>query len=289
MPKPSQGERKGAAMAKATTSTETIEPAPSVPEEAQAQEPVAIDAEDDSAAPAAHGSMAAPRPSPPNWSFHPPRDDSDSAARNVAGRPRVPATPSPVAPPVTTPSVSLGPIGKRRSPAAVVILSVLTLGVYALIWHKRINTEMGDFDTRMHVRPGRSAIAVAIPWLLGLLVSLAGAARIVLDQLHVGLPFDPHFSITQAYFLLAGLLVVPYLELALAFSAAAVVMTLERLRTAEDRSGLTTDVQVRPTEAAWLLIIPVVGGLALLALVQRRLNAVWEQTLPSPVARISQY
>jgi hypothetical protein len=272
-------------MAKATTtSTETIEPAISAPEEAEEQ--TAPGFEDDSAAPAAHGSSTTTQPSPPNWSFHPPRDDS--VARNFAGRPRPAATPSPVVP-VITPSAALGPIGKRRSPAAVVLLSVVTLGAYALIWHKRINTEMGDFDTRMHVRPGRSALAVAIPWLLGLLVSMAGAARIVLDQLHVGLPFDPHFSITQAYFLLAGLLVVPYLELALAFSAAAVVMTLERVRTAEDRSGLTTDVQVRPTEAAWLLIIPVVGGLALEALVQRRLNAIWEQTLPSPVARISQY
>ena len=271
-------------MAKATTSTETVDLALSVPEDAEDQP--APEAEDDSDVPAAHGSSIATQPSPPNWSFHPPRDDP--TARFIEARQRTVLTSSPSVP-IRTPSASLGPIGRRRSPAAVVLLSVFTLGAYALIWHKRINTEMGDFDTRMHVRPGRSAIAVAIPWVLGLLISLAGAARIVLDQLHVGLPFDPHFSVTQAYFLLAGLLIVPYLELALAFSAAAVVMTLERVRTAEDRSGLTTDVQVRPTEAAWLLIIPVVGGLALQALIQRRLNAVWEQTLPSPIARISQY
>ena len=273
-------------MAKATTSTETMESALSVPEDAEAQEHAVTEAEADDAVPAAHGSSIATQPSPPNWSFHPPRDDP--TARFIESRQRAALTSSPSVP-VHTPSPSLGPIGKRRAPSAVVLLSVLTLGAYALIWHKRINTEMGDFDTRMHVKPGRSAIAVAIPWVLGLLTSLAGAARIVLDQLHVGLPFDPHFSVTQGYFLLAGLLVVPYLELALAFSAAAVVMTLERVRTAEDRAGLTTDRQVRPTEAAWLLIIPVVGGLALQALVQRRLNAVWEQTLPSPVARISQY
>ena len=273
-------------MAKATTTpTETVEPAASAPEETEEQTAPESE-EDDFAVPPAHGSSTTTQPSPPNWSFHPPRDDP--AARYVEARQRAALTSSPPAP-VHAPSVSLGPIGKRRSPAAVVLLSVVTLGAYALIWHKRINTEMGDFDTRMHVRPGRSAIAVGIPWLLGLLISLAGAARIVLDQLHVGLAFDPHFTVTQGYFLLAGLLIVPYLELALAFSAAAVVMTLERVRTAEDRSGLTTDVQVRPTEAAWLLIVPVVGGLALQALVQRRLNAIWELTLPSPVARISQY
>src|ERR1700694_6044916 len=205
-------------MAKApTTPTETTDPAVSAPDEVEEQ--AAPGSEDDFAVPAAHGSSTRTQPSPPNGPSPPPR--ADSMGRNGMDRPRLPATPSPVTV-VTAPSVSLGPIGKRRSPAAVVLLSVLTLGAYALIWHKRINTEMGDFDTRMHVRPGRSALAVAIPWLLGLLISMAGAARIVLDQLHVGLPFDPHFSITQAYFLLAGLLVVPYLELALAFSAAAV-------------------------------------------------------------------
>jgi xanthosine utilization system XapX-like protein len=171
---------------------------------------------------------------------------------------------------------SLGPIGKQRSTFAVVALSIVTLGVYSLVWHNRVNREIGYFDTRMHVIPGRSTLAVTIPWVLGWLVSLAGAVRIVLAVLNVTLPFDPHFSVLQAYGLLAGVLVIPYLELLLSFSAMALLMTLERVRIVEDRIGRTTDVQLRPVRAICWLLVPIAGGLVLMAMVQRRLNRVWQ-------------
>jgi len=180
--------------------------------------------------------------------------------------------------PETTPTMtpSLGPIGKQRSTLAVVALSIVTLGVYSLVWHNRVNREIGYFDTRMHVIPGRSTLAVTIPWVLGWLVSLAGAVRIVFAVLNVNLPFDPHFSVLQAYGLLAGVLVIPYLELLLPFSAMALIMTLERVRIVEDRIGRTTDVQLRPVRAVCWLLMPIVGGLVLMAIVQRRLNRVWQ-------------
>ena len=171
---------------------------------------------------------------------------------------------------------SLGPVGKHRSPVAVVALSIVTLGIYSLVWHNRVNHEVGNFDTRMHVIPGRSTLAVTIPWALGWLVSLVGAARIVLAVLNVTLPFNPHFTVLQAYGLLAGGLVIPYLTLLLPFSAAAWVMTLERVRIVEDRIGKTTDVQLRPTRVVCWLLFPVIGGLVLVATVQSRLNRVWE-------------
>jgi hypothetical protein len=176
--------------------------------------------------------------------------------------------------PALTPS--LGPVGKRRSPFAVVALSMVTLGVYSLVWHNRVTREIGNFDTRMHVIPGRSTLAVAIPWALGWLVSLAGAVRIVLAVLNVTLPFDPHFSVLQAYGLLGGGLLIPYLELLLPFSAVALAMTLERVRIVEDRIGRTTDVQLRPSQTICWVLVPVVGGLILIATVQRRLNRVWQ-------------
>jgi Domain of unknown function (DUF4234) len=176
--------------------------------------------------------------------------------------------------PAMTPS--LGPVGKHRSTLALVALSIVTLGVYSLVWHNRVNREIGNFDTRMHVVPGRSTLAVAIPWVLGWLVSIAGAARIVLAVLNVSLPFDPHFSVLQAYGLLAGGLVIPYLELLLPFSAVAMAMTLERVRIVEDRIGRTTDVQLQPARAICWLLLPVAGGLVLIATVQRRLNGVWQ-------------
>ena len=195
-----------------------------------------------------------------------------------------------VASPATTPAMtpSLGPIGKHRSTLAVIALSIVTLGVYSLVWHNRINREIGNFDTRMHVIPGRSTLAVAIPWVLGWLVSIAGAARIVLAVLNVSLPFDPHFSVLQAYALLGGGLVIPYLELLLPFSAMALVMTLERVRIVEDRIGRTTDVQLRPVRAICWLLLPIAGGLVLMAMIQRRLYRVWQDDKAiSPPMRVS--
>lgn len=252
--------------------------------------------------PAAHGSGSAPAAaaSPPAWTYGAPsRTGGRRPSAETTPEESKPAEAAPRQRPIVPPSdaerrrmagdMSLGPVGKRRSPAAVAVLSAVTLGVYALVWHRRINTEMGDFDTRMHVRPGRSTLAVALPWLVGLVVSLAGAARIVLNVAHVALPFDPHFTVFQAYFAAGAIVVVPYLELVLAVSVVAIVMTLERVRIVEDRAGLTTDVQIKPATDIWLLAVPVVGGLVLLTRVQRRLNGAWESAMPSPLARISQY
>ena len=108
-------------------------------------------------------------------------------------------TPEKALPKVT----SFGPAGKRRSTVAIVVLSIVTLGVYSLVWYHRVNREVGNFDTRMHVIPGRSTVAVAIPWAIGWLISIVGAVRIVLAVANVALPFNPHFTVLQAYGLLA--------------------------------------------------------------------------------------
>jgi hypothetical protein len=184
---------------------------------------------------------------------------------------------------------SLGPEGKRRSPWAVIALSVLTLGIYGLVWHHRVNVEVTDFDTRMYVRAGRSGLAVTIGWLVGFITSVAGAVLVVAAQMHVTLPYQPPLSTVEEYLLLGGLLVVPYLMLALPFCLLAITMTLERVRIAEDRAGRPTDVQIRPVAYTWLLAIPVVGGLLLMALVQNRLNGVWDLVAPAPPAQISEY
>lgn len=189
-------------------------------------------------------------------------------------------TPEKALPKVT----SFGPAGKRRSTLAIVVLSVVTLGIYSLVWYHRVNREVGNFDTRMHVIPGRSTVAVAIPWAIGWLVSIVGAIRIVLAVASVTLPFNPHFSVLQAYGLLGGFLLIPYLEMLLPFSAIAAVMTLERVRIVEDRMGRTTDVQLRPTSVIFWMLLPVAGGLILMALTQRRLNRAWEDDMAAAPA-----
>jgi hypothetical protein len=224
-------------------------------------------------------------PATPSWSWPtsvPPAEAGESTGASDTGAPSIAETEVAVtgvastetSAPAMTPS--LGPVGKRRSPLTVIALSLVTFGVYSLVWHNRVTREIGNFDTRMHVIPGRSTLAVAIPWALGWLVSLAGAVRIVLAVLNVNLPFDPHFSVLQAYGLLGGGLLIPYFELLLPFSAIAVVMALERVRIVEDRIGRTTDVQLRPTQTICWLLVPVVGGLVLMATLQRRLNRVWQ-------------
>lgn len=226
------------------------------------------------APPPAHGGWDIPSATPPVFSY----PTGLIAGRDSATRNR------PLDAPLTP---SLGKEGKRRSPLAVAVLSVITLGVYALVWHRRVNVEAADFDTRMYVRSARSALAVTIAWALGLVVSIAGAVLVVAQQMHATLPYNPGFTPMEQYLLLGGLLVVPYLVLALPFSVIALVMTLERVRIVEDRVGTTTDMQLRPVASVWWLAIPIAGGLILMSLVQRRLNRVWE--VVAPVARISEY
>ena len=252
--------------------------------------------------------LADQAPTPPTWNWPlsvpasaPPEDavhDGDEEEHHIDGSAMPPPVETPEADPtevtvvaaITTPEkalpkvTSFGPPGKHRSTMAIVVLSIVTLGVYSLVWHHRINREVGNFDTRMHVIPGRSTLAVTIPWALGWLVSIAGAVRIVLAVANVSLPFDPHFSVLQAYALLGGFLLIPYLELVLSFSAVAIAMTLERVRIVEDRMLRTTDVQLRPTRAIWWMLLPVAGGLILMAIIQRRLNRAWEDDMAAAPA-----
>jgi hypothetical protein len=224
----------------------------------------------------------------PQWSF--PGVAADLSAppapppaakvdRNQSELPFATAAAPALGPPRPTPT--FGPVGRARSTLLIPVLSVLTLGLYALIWHHDVNREMEEFDPKLHSRPRRSTFALLVPWLVGLLVTFAGAAVIITSRLAIHLPFDTHVTTSQAYYLLAGLVAVPYLVLLLPFSAVAVVMTLERLRSVEEHVGATTDRQVRPVGTSLLLAIPVVGGLALLALEQRRLNQIWQTVAPS--------
>ncbi len=183
--------------------------------------------------------------------------------------------------PESRPQPLFGPVGTPRSAVLVALLSAVTLGVYALAWHQRINRELEEFDPKMHSRPARSTLAVAVPWLAGLLVTLAGAALILGARMSLQLPFATHVTTTQAYYLLGGLLAVPYLTLLVPFSIVAVVMTLERLRCAEEHVGTTTDRQVRAVGTSLLLALPVVGGLLLIGVAQRRANAIWDAVAPT--------
>jgi hypothetical protein len=224
----------------------------------------------------------------PVWSFgsvlgRPEPEPATAAARDQAELPfkRVGET-NAAAP---RPQPLFGPVGRQRSAMLVPLLAAVTLGAYAVVWHRRINRELEEFDPKLHSRPVRSAVAVAVPWLLGLLTTVAGAVLIVGARFGVHVPFDSHVSTTQAYYLLAGLAAVPYLMLVVPFSLVAIVMTIERLRCVEEHLGTTTDRQVRPVGSCLLMAIPLAGSLMLLGVEQRRLNAIWDAV--APAGRIS--
>jgi hypothetical protein len=156
----------------------------------------------------------------------------------------------------------------------MVLLSVITLGFYTVAWLRRVNQEMGDFDPRVHVEPSRSAWAVALPLLAGLLASGAAAAVVLLGHFapSVQLPVSPD----QAVYGLAAIAVVPYLVLVLPFSVVAVAMTAERVRVVQEHAGITADEQMRPATVVGCLLLPVVGGFVAMGRQQRCLNRIWE-------------
>ncbi|MDQ6748327.1 MAG: hypothetical protein M3010_09530 [Candidatus Dormibacteraeota bacterium] len=213
--------------------------------------------------------------SAPRWSFGVPEPSAPSGAGGSAPDPQ-PTAGEPR-------RSSFGPAGRSRSPGGVAVLSTLTLGLYSLFWHHRVNCEMGDFDPRLRVRPGRSTWAVAVPWLLGLGATVAGVALLV--AAHRGAPAVARVPGWVGLALLAGVLAVPYLTLLLPFGAVGVAMTLERLRQVQEHIGVPGDVQLQPVREVGRLLIPLVGSLMLQAREQRLLDDVWDWADTAPNRR----
>jgi hypothetical protein len=183
----------------------------------------------------------------------------------------LPATASPSAAPNAV--TYFGPMGRRRSSPLLVAFSVLSLGFYGLVWHNRINREMVHCDPRMRARPGRSVAALAIPFVAAWGVALAAGAILLLDRF--GVAWNDPVGTSRARLLLGAPLVLSYLLILFPLSFGAILGTLERVRTLEDRVDIVGDGQIRPTRTVCWLLLPLIGGLAFLTAVQRRLNTVW--------------
>jgi hypothetical protein len=59
--------------------------------------------------------------------------------------------------------VSAGVHGKIRSPFAVWLLSLITFGIYGLVWYFKINRELRDFHPSIQVKPGLALLALFVP------------------------------------------------------------------------------------------------------------------------------
>jgi Domain of unknown function (DUF4234) len=56
--------------------------------------------------------------------------------------------------------------GKIRDPLGVWLLSIVTLGIYYLVWWYKINREVGEFDPTIRVSPGVAVVAITVGGLI---------------------------------------------------------------------------------------------------------------------------
>jgi drug/metabolite transporter (DMT)-like permease len=74
----------------------------------------------------------------------------------------------------STTSQEIETIGKDRGPGAILGLSIITFGIYFLVWHGKLNAEIGRHDQDVKVSPGLSVLAMLLP--ISNMVSAYGTA-----------------------------------------------------------------------------------------------------------------
>jgi hypothetical protein len=114
-----------------------------------------------------------------------PRSTGVQAPPTVAPYPYPTNAPAVPAPPRAVHHFGVGPTGKDRSPAAVLGLSIITLGIYYFVWYGMINGEIRRHDPDIKVRPGLSVLALFLP-VANLISAYSTAARIRQMQLDDG-------------------------------------------------------------------------------------------------------
>lgn len=97
------------------------------------------------------------------------------------------------------------PLGKKRNPFAVILLSLITLGIYSLYWYGAINAEIRRHDPRIHVRPGLAVLAQLVPF-VNLVSGHNTAERVKRLEMADGMPsqISPVLSVLFLIFLGIG-------------------------------------------------------------------------------------
>lgn len=80
-----------------------------------------------------------------------------------AGAPGIPPAPIAAQPYPAPAALTNEPLGKRRNPIVVVLLSFITVGIYFLYWYGMINAEMRRHDPRIQVNPALAVLAQFVP------------------------------------------------------------------------------------------------------------------------------
>ena len=81
---------------------------------------------------------------------------------------------------------------KRRGPVAVWLgLTLITLGIYQLVWYFKIHKELQEFDRRQNLKPGGSVLVlIFLGWtVIAPLISFRNSGKAIADaQRAAGLP-----------------------------------------------------------------------------------------------------
>ena len=154
---------------------------------------------------------AGPQAAPPGGQPAPPPPGAHQAPPPAYG---VPAAPPPgyggmPAPGYAPAPVGYGMQGKRRGPWAVWLLSLITLGIYFLVWYYKINNEARQYDQRIVVEPGLSVLAafpggiIIFPYLISFYNT---GKRIAQEQQAAGLPVTCNgwIGVLLQYFVLSS-------------------------------------------------------------------------------------
>ena len=54
-------------------------------------------------------------------------------------------------------------VGKTRSPFGVWVLTLITFGIYGMVWHYKVNRELRDYHPSIQVNPGLALLALFFP------------------------------------------------------------------------------------------------------------------------------
>ena len=127
-----------------------------------------------------------------------PRSTSDPRSSSTPSAADLPAHPW-----VTPVPLAFGSRGVIRSPGRVFALCWVTLGVYALVLHFRLNAELAAFNPGIAVRPGLAVASFLVPF-GGLISVLNTSERIRRTQAAVGLSGDCSPGRTFLFMLVGG-------------------------------------------------------------------------------------
>jgi hypothetical protein len=113
---------------------------------------------------------------------------------DVTGGPQQPWSPPGAAPPgpmPPPPGVSRR-TGKTRNPWGVWLLSLVSLGIYGIVWYYKVNKETHDYDPRIEVNPAMCVVTILFGWILCLIPPLVSiyntGTRIAKAQEAAGAP-----------------------------------------------------------------------------------------------------